>query len=174
MAMLSAYDKAGIAAAERLADAPAEYHPRNLMREFQSVIVLAREPPRHDATTRIHNTIATIAAQDSVIRFLKANGYKAEVVGSRATRVSLPRLGQRAGVGELSPFQSLAVSGHGLRTVLSAIITDAPLASTPLSSDGCPRPEACLKRCPALDAEGRFDRSRCKSCGACVSQCPAE
>ena len=114
-----------------------------------------------------------IAAQDDVMRYLGRLGYKAKLIGSRANNVNLPRIGERAGVGQLSPVQTLAVKGHGLRTVLSAIITDAKLEQSPPATDACAMPESCLRRCPALDADGVFDRRKCTSCGACVRKCAA-
>lgn len=177
LAILAVYDKAGIASRDRLEDAPRLYHPRNIMPNFQSIIVLAqetREPPKELVAGKFHDILGTVAAEDAVVKLLNDEGYKTQLIGSRTKLVSLPRLGERAGVGQISPFNSLAVKGHGLRTVLSAIITDAPLRPSPLVTDACPNPGVCLKRCAALSEDGTFDRSKCKSCGACVKKCPAE
>jgi len=177
LGLLSIYDKAGIASRDRLEDAPAQVHPRNLMPDFRSVIVLAqetREAPKELVRGKFHDLVGTLAAQDAVLKYLTGKGYKTQLIGSRTTLVSLPRLGERAGVGQLSPFNSLAVKGHGLKAVLSAILTDAPLESSPFITDACPNPGACLKKCAALTEDGVFDRSKCKSCGACVKKCPAE
>jgi len=173
--LLSAYEKVGIASRNRLEDAPTEYAPERILPEFRSVIVLARvpqDPPEGNVPGKFHKTIGVIAAQDAAARYLKSLGYEYRIIGSRATYVSLPRLGERAGVGQMSPFHTLAVKGYGLRTVLSAMITDAPLEPTPLVSDACRNPKACLKKCSALGDDGAFDRGSCVSCGACVKHCP--
>ncbi len=172
--MLSVYERVGIAARERLDDVPLDHHPSNIMPSFRSIIVMARVPkelPEGILAGKFRQAIATIAAQDAVGRYLKHHGYAFQLIGSRSTRISLPRLGERAGVGELSQFRTLAVKGHGLRTVLSAVITDAPLLQSPPASNACQRKERCLKRCAALQPEGTFDRTKCTSCGACVRQC---
>lgn len=174
--VLSVYDRTGIASRERLEDAPAEFHPRNIMPDFQSIIVLANEPgevPAENGEGKFRRTLAMIAAQDEVMRYLGRLGYSAKLIGSRAKNLNLPRIGERAGVGELSPVHTLAVKGHGLRTVLSAIITNAKLDPSPPATDACATPESCLRRCPALDADGGFDRKKCTSCGACVKKCAA-
>jgi len=174
LAMLSIYEGAGIAARDRVDDAPGESHPRNLMPDFRSVIVLARVPrdvPRPAGVGAFHHAVGTIAAQDAVTSYLRARGFKHAIVGSRTKQVSLPRLGERAGVGQLSPVGTLAVRGHGLSTVLSAILTDAPLRSSPPATDSCPNAQVCLRRCAALSEDGTFDRSKCTSCGACVKKC---
>lgn len=172
---LSIYEKAGIVSRENLADVPEEFQPRNIMPDFKSIIVLARVPKDVDWENRagkFHYDIGVISAQDEVIKYLHARGYKTQIIGSRSKQLSLPRLAERAGVGQLSPFSTLAVKGYGLRSVLSAIITDAPLQSSPSVTDACNRRDTCLKRCPALGANGLFDRKKCTSCGACVKKCP--
>jgi len=175
LSLLSSYEKVGIVSRDRLQDVPAEFSPANLLPDFQSIIVLARVPrdvPEERVVGKFHHAIATIAAQDAVRAHLKQQGYAYRLVGSRSRRISLPRLAERAGVGQLSPFKTVAVKGYGLRAVLSAIVTDAPLEPSPPATDACPRPQACLKRCAALGADGVFDRTKCISCGACVKHCP--
>jgi len=174
--ILSVYDGTGIASRDRLEDAPAEFHPRNIMPEFQSIVVLARDPGNalgENGAGRFHQMLSMIAAQDEVMKYLGRRGYKAKLIGSRANNLNLPRVGERAGVGTLSPVHTLAVKGHGLRTVLSAIITDAKLEQSPPVTDACAKPEICLRRCPALDAGGVFDRKKYTSCGTCVRKCEA-
>lgn len=176
LGMLTAYEKAGVATRDGLADVPADYDPARIMGDFQSIIVLARvpkDPAQPGRPGRFHHAIGTIAAQDAVISYLKERGFKADMIGSRTTRFSLPRMGERAGVGELSPVGTLAVKGHGLRTVLSAIITNAPLEPSPRVSDACAQPDRCLRKCSALRVDGVFDRNKCSSCGACVKACPS-
>ena len=172
--LLAVYDGAGVASREMLEDAPPEYHPSKVMPDFQSVVVLASEPknlPAEQGVGKFHRTLAMIAAQDAAMNYLGRRGYKAKLIGSRARNLNLPRIGERAGVGELSPVHTLAVEGHGLRTVLSAIITDAKLRQSPPATDACADRRACIRKCPALDAEGAFDRRKCTSCGACVKKC---
>jgi epoxyqueuosine reductase QueG len=173
--MLSIYEKVGIAVREKLNDVPSQYNPQNIMQDYQSIIVLARVPKdvaKENVIGKYHYAIGTIAAQDAVIKYLIHHGYKYDIIGSRAKNISLPRLGERAGVGELSPFRTLAVKGWGLRTVLSAIITDAPLIQTTQAIGACTDKSKCLKTCPALGKDGVFDRTKCTSCGACVKKCP--
>lgn len=175
LSLLSIYEKVGIVSRDQLQDVPAEYDPAKIMPDFQSIVVLARVPkevPKERVDGKFHYAIGTIAAQDSAVSLLKRDGYSYEILGSRSRSLSLPRLGERAGVGQLSPFRTLAVKGSGLRAVLSAIVTNAPLEPTPPVTDACPRPETCLRRCAALDENGVFDRTKCISCGMCVELCP--
>ncbi len=116
--------------------------------------------------------LETIAAQSEVISYLNSLEYKAVIVEGSSMDVSLVRMGVEAGVGELSPLNSLVVKGFGLTTSLGAIITDAPLVYDAKASGVCIKCMKCLKVCPIRDvpyAEGDF--SKC-ACGKCRNICP--
>ncbi|WP_432667447.1 hypothetical protein R9X47_13755 [Wukongibacter baidiensis] len=172
--MLSIFDKVGIATKERFENAPEKYHPKNLLKGFESAIVFA-EGKKEDSIDEMggfSDYLGTIAAQSEVIDYLNSLGYKAVIIEGSSREVSLVRLGVEAGVGELSPVNSLIVKGFGLTTSLGATITDAPLIPDEKVSGLCIKCMKCLKACPIRDvsyAEG--DLSKC-ACGKCRNICP--
>ncbi len=131
-AMLNIFDKVGIATKERFENTPEEYHPKNLLKGFEAIIVFAE-------------------------------GKKED---------SINEMGVEAGVGELSPVNSLVVKGFGLTTSLGAIITDAPLIPDKKVSGVCIKCMKCLKVCPIRDVPyAKGDLSKC-ACGKCRNICP--
>ncbi len=164
----------GIASRDRFVDAPAQFHPARIMPDFQSVIAFAQrmggDPREHMIDPRA--LLGTIAAQSAAITFLSELGYRTELIGAKDKRVSLPRLAERAGLGEYSPVNSLVIAGHGLRTILAALITTAPLYASPLVRDVCLQCNACVDVCPAAEEPYRRDPAGCVACGECVEACP--
>ncbi len=173
--ILSIYTKAGIASRDRFLDAPLDYHPQNLMSDFESIIVFAQGPgsaPQQSEMGSFHNLFECIAAQDAVIQYFQANGFKVDLISPTTSAVSLPRTGEQAGIGEISGVNSLVVEGHGLATSLGAIITDAPLAPNKSLKNVCTECWACVDVCPATDEPFQMNPSRCTACGECVKTCP--
>jgi len=173
--ILSVYTKTGIASRGRFTDAPPDYHPQNLMSDFESIIAFAQgqeSAPQQGEMGGFHNLFECIAAQDAVIQYLQANGYNADLISPTTLAVSLSRIGEQAGIGEISGVNSLVVEGHGLATSLGAIITDAPLAPNKSLKNVCTECWACVDVCPATDEPFHMNPSRCTACGECVKACP--
>ncbi|PAB60113.1 hypothetical protein [Anaeromicrobium sediminis] len=173
-AMLNIFDKVGVGTKERFENTPEEYHPKSLLEGFESAIVFA-EGKKEDSSDEMggfSDYLGTIAAQSEVISYLNLLGYKAVIVEGTSRDVSLVRMGVEAGVGELSPVNSLLVKGFGLTTSLGAIITDAPLVPDKTVSGLCIKCMKCLKVCPIRDVPyGKGDLSKC-ACGKCRNICP--
>ncbi len=173
--MLSVFEKVGIASRDRFEEAPSKLHPRGLMPDFQSIIAYA-QGSNGDGQKRdmggFHNLFGVLAAQDSVIKFLNSHGYKASLIKPHETSVSLPRIGEQAGLGEISPVNSLVIENHGLTGSLGAIITDAPLIPIQFSADVCTECMECMDVCPATDKPFLMNPEKCNNCGECVEVCP--
>ncbi|MBZ4687788.1 MAG: (Fe-S)-binding protein [Clostridiales bacterium] len=173
-AMLNIFDRVGVATKERFENTPEEYHPKNLLEGFESIIVYA-EGKKEDGIDEMggfSDYLGTIAAQSDVISHLNSLGYKAVIIEGTSRDVSLVRMGVEAGVGELSPVNSLVVKGFGLTTSLGAIITDASLVPDKKVSGVCIKCMKCLKVCPIRDVQyAKGDLSKC-ACGKCRNICP--
>ncbi|WP_105614672.1 hypothetical protein [Vallitalea okinawensis] len=172
--MLDLFDRVGVATKERFENAPKEYHPNNILEGFESVIVFA-EGKKEDSVDEMggfSNYIGTIAAQSDVITYLNSLGYNSVIVEGTNRAISLVRMGDEAGIGELSPVNSLVVKGFGLTTSLGAIITDAPLVPDHKVSGICIKCMKCLRVCPIRNApNAKGDLSKC-GCGKCKNVCP--
>lgn len=173
-AMLNIFDKVGIASNKGFENTSAKYHPKNLLEGFKSIIVFA-EGKKEDSVDEMggfSDYLGTVAAQSEGTSYLNSLGYKAVIVEGISRDVSLVKLGVEAGVGELSPVNSLVVKGFGLTTSLGAIITDAPLVPDKKVSGICIKCMKCLKVCPIRDVQyARGDLSKC-GCGKCRNICP--
>jgi len=172
--VLSIFDKVGVASKDSVVSAPAEYHPKNFLEDFNSAIVFAQGNLDGDSNDMggFSDYLATISAQVEAVNYLESLGYKAVIVDGTATDISLVQMGVAAAVGELSPVNSLLVRGFGLTATLGAIITDAVLAADEKVENICTRCDMCLSVCQIRDeayAEG--DLSIC-GCGACYNICP--
>ncbi len=171
---LSIFDKVGVASADRFDDLEYERHPRKRMDDFKSIIVFAKADPKSDANSMggFSDYLGTLSAQSEAIEYLESMGYKCLVVVGEHRDISLVRMGSEAGVGEISPVNSLLVKGFGLTAALGAIITDAPLEADEKVSDICINCDKCLNVCPIREiANARGDISKC-ACGKCVPVCP--
>lgn len=172
--MLNIFDKVGIATKERFDNNPENHHPKSLFEGVESIIVFAegKKEGSIDQMGGFSDYLGTIAAQSEVMSYIDSLGYKAVIVEGTSRDVSLVKMGVEAGVGELSPVNSLIVKGFGLTTSLGAIITDFPLAPDQKVSGVCIKCMKCLKVCPIRDvAYGRGDLSKC-ACGKCRNICP--
>lgn len=173
---LSVYTMAGIASRNRFSDAPPEYHPRNLMPDFKSIIAFAQAPKVGAQPIEMgsfHNLFNCIAAQDAAIQYLKGKGFVVDLISPTTKSVSLSRIGEQAGIGEISGVNSLLVEGCGLGTSLGAIITSASLKPSKILNNICTECGACVDVCPATDEFQHLNSSKCITCGECVKICPA-
>lgn len=172
---LSIFDKVGVGLRDNFSESPPNrYDPSNLMSGYKSVIVFAQGGNSKSDVEMggFSDYLGTIAAQSEAIELLESLGYKGILIEGTSTDVSLVRLGIEAGVGELSPVDSLLVEGFGLTVSLGAIITDAELLQDERVSGVCIKCMKCLKVCPIRDVpNAKGDLSRC-ACGACRNKCP--
>lgn len=174
MILSGGYDLYGVASPESFEDAPKEFHPKNSMPNFRAVISLAsawRNFTRYDGKERLQKTILMLKTLEKIYEFLTSKGYKCRTIDGGA--VSLPRIAERAGLGEVGMVNILVTEEYGLKVGLGAIITDAPLIPDEKNTkDICIRCEQCVKVCPATPEPFKFDGTKCNSCGQCVRVCP--
>lgn len=171
---LAVFDKVGITDKIAVADAPGEYNPKKLMADFESVIVFVEGNSDPNAANMggFKDYLATISAQVNAMGILESLGYKAMIIEGCNRAVSLVRMGIAAGVGELSPVNSLVVKGLGLTVTIGAIITNAPLIPDEQVEGICIHCDKCLRVCPIRDiAYAQGDLSKC-ACGKCQNICP--
>lgn len=172
--MLNIFDRVGIATKDRFINAPPAYHPQKLLKGFESIIVFV-EGKKHGSSDEMGSFtdyIGAITAQSDVMSYLNSLNYRTEIVEGTSQDVSLVRIGIEAGVGELSPVNSLLVKGFGLTTSIGAIVTDAPLIADDKVSGICIKCMKCLKVCPIRDTPyAQGDLKKC-ACGKCRNICP--
>lgn len=172
--ILGIFDVVGVASKQSVEDAPDEFHPRNIMPDFESVIVYAQGKSKPDTSSMggFDNYLETVFAETEVLEFLNDLGFKAEIVGGCDSRISLVKMGEAAGVGEVSSVNSLVVKGHGLTTSIAAIVTNAKLEQEQRADNVCIHCNKCLKVCPIREAAfANGDLEMC-GCGKCVNVCP--
>lgn len=169
----NAFNCVGIASKENFKNAPDNYHPRNILDGFQSVIVYAqgnKDGNEYDMGS-FSDIWGSIAAQSEVVKHLESLGYKSVIIQGDNLSVSLVQMGIQAGLGELSPVNSLVIKGLGLTSSLAAIITEAPLSSNEKVSGICTKCMRCMKVCPATEIAYQRDPQKC-GCGKCRNICP--
>lgn len=172
--ILGIFDIVGVASRQSVEDAPDEFHPRNIMSDFESVIVYAQGKSKTDTSSMgdFDNYLETVFAETKVLEYLDNQGFRAEIIGGCDSRLSLVKMGEAAGVGDVSPVNSLVVKGHGLTTSIAAIVTDAKLNQEHRADNVCIHCNKCLKVCPIRDeAFAKGDLEMC-GCGKCVNVCP--
>lgn len=172
--ILKIFDIVAVASRQSVEDAPLEFHPQNIMPDFESVIVYAQGKSKADASSMggFDNYLETVYAETRVLEYLDELGFKAEIVGGCDSRISLVKMGEAAGLGEVSPVNSLVVKEHGLTTSIAAIVTDAKLEQGRKANKVCIHCNKCLKVCPIRDvAFAKGDLEMC-GCGKCVNVCP--
>lgn len=165
------YDVVGIAPRNRFQNAPFEYHPDRLLEGFQSAIVFGQGNVSTDEMGGFTDIFACLNAQDNVIKALRSEGYLTVPIRGIDGRVSLVQMAIQAGLGELSPVNSLVVRGYGLTVSIAAILTDAILIPNSTVSDICIGCMACMDDCPATEVPYQRDPNRC-GCGRCKNICP--
>lgn len=170
---LTGFDRVGVASRNRFDGVKGANHPSKYMDDFQSVIVFAEG--QKDTTSGMSgfaDYLGSIAAQASVLDYLHNLGYKAFVVDGKYNDLSLVKMGLEAGIGEISPVDSLVVKGLGLTATLGAIVTNAPLEADEKVSGVCIKCNKCLRVCPIRElANAIGDLSKC-ACGKCRHSCP--
>jgi epoxyqueuosine reductase len=94
---------------------------------------------------------------------LKANGWRARVLADDNALVDRAAA-HRAGIGWFGKNANLLLPGHGSWFVLGAVVTNAPLPTSPAPlADGCGTCTRCIPACPtgAIVAPGVIDGRRC-------------
>lgn len=172
--ILGIFDIVGVALKQSVKDAPDEFHPQNIMPDFESVIVYAQGKSKADTSCMggFDNYLETVFAETKVLEYLNNLGLKAEIVGGCDSRISLVKMGEAACIGDVSPVNSLLVKGHGLTTSIAAIVTDAKLKQDRKADNVCIHCNKCLNICPIRDeAFAKGDLEKC-GCGKCLNVCP--
>ncbi|MBK5201749.1 MAG: hypothetical protein JJE21_09520 [Spirochaetaceae bacterium] len=167
------FDSVGIADKESFKNAPDKYHPKNILEGFESVIVYAQG--NKNSSERDMGSFSdlwgSLAAQNEVVKFLESLGYKSVIISGTSRSVSLVKMCILAGIGELSPVNSLVIKGLGLTASLATIITEAPLIPDEEISGVCIKCMKCMDVCPATDIAYQRNPDKC-GCGKCRNICP--
>lgn len=180
-------DLCGIAPVGRFADAPAGFHPQDIMESTRSVIAFAVRVPDSAFASRnpVPYTFFATHALDEVsrityelVRRLDRLGVVAVPVPSQPYEyweadtmtgkgiISLRHIAAKAGLGTITRNHLLTNVRHGNRIALGAVLLDAEIASDPPCAeprcpDGC---SLCRDFCPvgAISDEG-VDQKLCRS-----------
>jgi len=171
--LLVFFDRVGVGTKDRFVKVIDENHPNKLLEGFESVIVFAQgSDSENENMGAFDDYLGAITAQSDVIEYLDQRGYKSFIIEGTNKDVSLVKMGIEAGVGEISPVDSLVVKGLGLTASLGAIVTNAPLVADDKVKNVCINCMKCLKVCPIRDVpNAKGDLSKC-ACGKCKNQCP--
>lgn len=183
-------DLCGIGGIERIKEAPEGFHPLDVFKGTNSIIVFAMESPKglfevetNVPYTMIKNKLADKLNEISmaIVRELDKEGYTAipipadepyeywdqERMEGRGI-LSLKHLAVAAGMGTIGRNTLLINKTYGNRLYLGAVLTDAVLEEDPLAEklciEGCSK---CIDACPgkALTSEG-IKQIKCrKVCG---------
>lgn len=167
------FNSVGITGKENFRNAPGKYHPKNILDGFESVIVYAqgnKNGNEYDMGS-FSDIWGSIAAQNEVVKFLESLGYKSIIIQGESRSVSLIHMGIEAGLGEMSPVNSLVIKGLGLTASLAAIITEAPLIPDEKIIGICIKCMQCMKVCPATEVAYQRNPEKC-GCGKCRNICP--
>lgn len=166
-------DLVGVASRDRFNHAPPRHHPRNLMHDFESIVALGvgwKNQAESAGMDRLYWAIKIADAFDLSVRCLQENGYRARIINDG--QVSLPRIGEAAGIGEIGLVNFLVTRDFGPRVWLAAIITNAPLVPDSKINHICNKCGKCVDVCPATTEPYRYDPKLCKACSGCVKVCP--
>ena len=111
-----------------------------------------------------------------ITHIIQRAGYQAEPIEPLSPETNLPRLAEKAGLGNLSPYGLLVHPKYGPRLILSGLRTDYPRAQAFARSEpqiGCTDCMVCTRVCPQepLRSE-KIDLKRCQSCAKCLELCP--
>lgn len=168
---LEGVDKFGIASAESFEGAPPGTRPTDLMPQCRSVVVFAVKHLEVFATST--NLACQAYTQDitnretlhqayRISRFLEKRGFLAfpmvasvsmwpfaEEEEGIAGRISLRHAAQLAGLGHIGRNAMLITPEFGPRVQLGAILTDAELPASTMSSENpCTACDLCMSECP--------------------------
>ncbi len=184
-------DLCGIAPVERFADAPAGFHPTDVVAGCKSVIVMAVRFPVSTlaasspaAYTFVRNRLAdkldSITFQIS--SELESRGCCAVPIPSSEPYdywddsrrhgqgiISLKHAAVRAGLGQMGKNTLLINNKLGNMLWLGAVLLDKELEADPLAGYQACRPECslCLEACPAKALDGiSIDQRKCRAISA--------
>jgi epoxyqueuosine reductase len=109
-----------------------------------------------------------------VTNLVRRGGYQAEAFDPLSPEINLPKLAEKAGLGNLSPYGLLVHPEYGPRVILIGLRTNYPLEVTPRYSEpGCTDCMACIRICPQKPLEsGIINLRLCQSCAKCLEICP--
>lgn len=175
-------DLCGIAVADAFSGAPPGFHPRDIMPECQSVVVLACRFPRiamslgPDGYTLTRNQMVKImdVMAVSLAKVLQSQDIKAVPKTSLGGRrcsdgryrdsLSLKHAGLLAGLGVLGRNTLLINDKLGNMLWMSAVLINLTLAADPPAAYAAcpPNCSACIRACPAGALGGELmDQLRC-------------
>ncbi len=182
----SGADLCGIAGMERFAGAPEGFSPRDVYKDFKSVIVFAKRLPKGltSVSPRLIYNHATDANIKELDRIALETALKIEDMGGVAVPlpsdgpydyweketltgkglISMRHAAKAAGLGSLGKNTLLINKTYGNMLNIGAVLTDLELESDELSEElciaGCRR---CLDECPSGALNGvSADQSRCR------------
>lgn len=184
-------DLCGIAPVERFADAPAGFHPTDVLGGCKSVIVIAERFPAGvlASPSSAAYTFAIFKAADQVDAAAFRIASELDRLGSRTVAVpsrdpydywdegrrhgqgilSLKHAAVRAGLGRMGKNTLLVNDRLGNLLCLGAILVDRELAADPLAEYWTCAPDCrvCLDACPAKALDGTtIEQRKCRSvCG---------
>jgi len=187
-------DLVGIASIDRFANLPAEASPTSIQPDARAVIVLGFSIPRGGlrgveagtawSTFNLSLPTGTIVTECTylVCRHLESEGWEATPLypqsadlRGQGVRVhpdkpepnvilDLVYAAHAAGLGEIGRGKFFLTPEFGVRQILTAILTDAPLeADAPFRGSLCDDCGACAEACPAR----ALDRSRLNEAALC-------
>ena len=180
-------DLCGIASIDRFGDCPTGFHPTDVYRNTNSVIVIACRIPGSSINisspypyTAIENIVSARISQIalSLTLYLEKNGYHALLIPSDPYDywdaetmtgkgiLSLKHLGYKAGIGTIGKNSLLCNNEYGNLIKLGAVITDAVLTADPivtakLCKDTC---TLCIDSCPvgAIGLNKEVSQKKCR------------
>lgn len=175
-------DLVGIAPAERFVNAPAGYHPTDVLPSARSVIVLATLLSREalEQNIKIYTDIrnAAVVKMDRVAREvmgeLKRLKHKAVPVlslsgrwidGRSRSRISLKHAAELAGLGVIARNYLLTNNRYGNLLWFTAVVTSLELEPDPVAEyNVCNDCSLCVDNCPsgALAKEDDFNPNSCR------------
>lgn len=175
----------GIAPINRFDDAPAGYHPRDVLNKCESVIVLAKKfltstihakstIPYTDVRDELSRQMDKMAIElcyqiedlDHIAVPINAIGPNEFDIATKKKRgiISLKHAGIRAGLGKMGKNTLLINDKYGNMIWLSAVLTSAQLTPDPVANyEGClPNCTLCLDSCPVQSLDGiSINQTKC-------------
>lgn len=168
---------AGVASADRFGQAPAGFHPTDILAGARSVLVYARPIPNHLCTAKVrapftlvrHRTLAILddISMRLTLDIAQAGGQAIPIPGAEpyefwdeANRegrgiLSLKHAAELAGLGRIGKNTLLLNETFGNQLWLGAVVTDLDLAPDPPAREMCLEAcTRCLEACPQSALDG--------------------
>lgn len=180
-------DVCGIASVDRFTDAPAGFHPTDIMSDARSVVVFGMQSPKtlFEAKSNVPYTFVRNKLAERIDNIAMELMIKLEESGSKAIPIpsvepydywdaqrrhgrgilSLKHAAQLAGLGQLGKNTLLINEKFGNRLWLGAILTSGEIEPDPISSSsGCKSScSICLEACPQKALNGvTVNQQRCR------------